>query len=657
MIKKIIFFILLIVASEISSASVSTIESMPIIEILGQKFYTFTANKNDTFFGIANLTGWDTTELQQYNPDAIAPFKKGTKLYYPVKEDDKPVVELSDTLSEPIRIEIPGLNHIVKKGERVSSVAQMYLIAESKLIQQNPSAINGIKEGDVLIIRTPFVYETNSSVLPPRNQYIYQIEEGEDLGVISQKYKVPVIDILKANPGLTVQNCKAGNTIILPQERTIIQIDTIIKKNPRVESFRQMAVKSSQNFDSIASSLNIELDVLKTLNANIKKFKNNQTIVFPVISTNEVIEIIKNEYQEDLSKSNLERIYNKYHNIADSRDKKHIRYAIIAENPSSNKDLEFIRGFLTGINEFKAEPYTINIKVIDGSSDEFAVIDSLATFEPTMIFLTSDKPIFESLAEYALDSKTPIVNTFDVKSSDYLKNPYFIQLLTPTTYFNDIVIANINDVYGDYDLFVIGEEDPADILGAGIIQNRNPEKYYSINITDIENIPLSEDRKILFYSFDTKKQQVEDVLNQILKLRAKDSSAEIAVLGRPNWLIFADALTSLLHSANTVIPSRFYNDVNSSEYQKFLYEYKYLFNRNPVKSVPFYAGMGYDNAVYFTQQLEKSSLDLNKFSASKSTMQSQFDLQRINNWSGFVNMPVYMIQFFPDRDTSFIVIE
>lgn len=638
--------------------------NLPIVEIIGSKFYVYETKKGDTFFSIADKNNWDVAELQRVNPEAASPFKKGTHLFYPVNfntADSLASDSLNNTnvsANNANQEKLPDLFHNVVKGETVYSISQLYKIPVETIYALNPSARYGVKPGEKLTLRSSSGNSgINSNTEPLGAAHFHTVAADESLRSVANENNVSVSAILEANPGISQANFKEGENIIIPEKGTGIVTETAVIEELQLDNFTEYQVTENETWESISEKTGVDLQMIKDMNPGVKALKKNQIIAIPHLITVKRDSVYVAEDPRQTTYVGVNEIYNDLHKVADTADKHVIRYAIIAESPTAKKDLEFIRGFLTGINELRYEPYKLNVKVIDGTKTGAEIVTELDDYHPTLVFTTADKSIPSYLSEYASISQTPVVNTFDVKNEEYTVNPYFIQLLTPSNYFNDCVAENAHEVHGSYKLVMIGEEDESDQLAAALKKLWEPENIKYLPTQAYEALDLSNSEGILFYGYPTKKEDVENILTNITTIRENNPNMDIAVLGRPNWIVFNESLKPLLFSANTSIPSRFYIDEGSVQNQRFIAEYKDLFKRAPLKTVPLYAGVGYDTALYFTKALEKSSLDINNLAPSKTTLQSQFDLKRVSNWGGFLNRPVYLVQYSPLQFTSFVVIE
>lgn len=629
---------------------------LPVVEIMGTKYYMYESKKGETLFGIARLQHWNDAELQRINPQAISPLKKGMKIFYPVAVaiSEQTGIAPSVDSGSPVK----ELTHVVGKGESVYSIAQIYNMSIDKIYRLNPSARNGIKPGQVLALQetleqSPLLTDAKES----RPQF-YTLGNKESLKDLADRFNTSVAAILALNPGISPDKITSGTVLKIPEEGSGLHKVTKVVETPVVENFNLYTAQSKDTWESIAEKQGVDSRMLVEANPDIKTVKKKQIIVVPKIQTvTEEKEVTQRDGRES-STEGLRSIYQDVHKVSSPEElRKTVKLAILAESPSARKDVEFIRGFLTGLDRIKKDSYQVILKVVNGSGDSSSAIDTLKAFNPNLVFFTGDKNLPTYLQEYARNNMTPVVNTFDVKSEDYLHNPYIIQLFSPSTYFNECVASNVYDRFGDRMLIVIGNEDRSDQLATELIKLWNPGRirYITEGISDPE---IFEDReKYLFYAYTVKRPEVETILKDIASVKEVLPFADIAVLGRPNWVMFDETLASELHNVNTYIPSRFYLDGSSSEAKLFYNSFRNLFNQMPWKSVPLYAGVGFDASTYFVSALGQASNDINLLRPSSRTIQSEFDLKRVSNWGGLMNPPVYLVNFTPYNTIDKIVIK
>ena len=619
--------------------SAATKLSLPIVEILGKNYYVYAIKKGDSLFGIAKDYGWNYEELRQLNPKAVSPLKKGMKIYYPVTEEPKTDSTKTDIDNNTAQL----LTHKVKLGDTVYGISRMYKIPESRIYELNPGSKKGIREGQTLILSKPGVVVDNE------NADFYTIKKGDTLYAVARAHDTTVAAILKLNPGISEKNFRADDIIRMPKKGTSVKSTVKTYEQQNVASFSTYTVEKKDTWDSIAEKTGVDKDDLIEINkASGDKPKNKSVLSIPKIETKVIQKKVAEEDPRELTQDGIAEIYDDVHGLNDSLSAKELKVALLLSEPSVRKDLEFTRGFLTGIQNLKSTGISIALTVIDGSKGSSDVLNELSDVNPDILFLTTDKGIPSYLSEYAEVSQTPMVNTFDVKNELYTSNPYVIQLLTPSNYFNDEIASRMLEDYGDNVLIFAGNADQGDQLALSLKELWDKSKIKNLSIEGLSEYPFREDTKYLIYGYPTRKDDINSLLSAVNKIKSASPLTEISVLGRPNWIIYDDSdMIEKFQEANVNIPSRFYYDKNSSEARRFENIYKSLFDRTPAKSFPMYAGVGYDASMYFLPGMVSAGSDVNSLGEYTNGAQSDFALSRPSNWSGLLNPMVYLVKFTP----------
>lgn len=623
------------------SLSVSALASpkLPVVEILGKNYYVYVIKKGDSLFGISREYGWNYDQLQQLNPKAVSPLEKGMKIYYPANDTPQPEAAVASSVDEVAQ----PLSHIVKRGETVYAISRMYGIPVDKIYELNPGSKNGIREGATLLLAE------ESRKDPQDNAEYYTIKKGDTLYGVAKDHYTTVAAIMKMNPGVSEKNFKADEVIRLPKRGTGVKSVTRKVEEERLTSFSTYKVEKKDTWDTIAEKTGVDKsDLIEANGGRVDKPKNKSLITIPNIETSTVEKTVVEEDPRELTNEGIAEIYDSVHGIADTNNAREFKVALLLSEPASRKDLEFTRGFLTGVDRLKRLSTKLNVVVIDGNRNSTEVLNELSDVDPDLLFLTTEKGIPAYLSEYAEVSQTPMVNTFDVKNELYTRNPYIIQLLTPSNYFNDEIAAKIKMDYDDYTLLYAGTADEGDQLASAIKDALPTSKVKSVSVESLSQYPFRDDEKYLIYGYPTKKDDVAALLDAVKEAKSLSPLTEIAVIGRPSWIVYDEnAMEERFHSANVLIPSRFYYDKNSIEARKFENSYKSLFDRTPAKSFPVYACVGYDASLYFIEGLAEAEFDINALNSSKSGVQSDFELYRPGNWTGMLNPIVYLVRFTP----------
>ncbi|MCM1369699.1 MAG: LysM peptidoglycan-binding domain-containing protein [Candidatus Amulumruptor caecigallinarius] len=626
-------------ASAVAVPLIAADVNLPIVEILGSKYYLYEAKKGDTLFGIAREFNWDDATLQKLNPSSVSPLKKGVKIYYPVPDAVQKNASYAVNATDEVAHRADVISHVVRHGETIYSIAKLYNVKVEDLYRLNPNSRNGVSSGEILKITS----DNNSDA---SNGY-YTIKKGDTLYKVANKFNTTVAAVMQANPGVSERNFKAGDVIKIPPRGTGVVKEQVVVRDTTVNGFMLHKVEPDETLRSIARKNDLDVEQLKDVNPGVESVKKNQVIAIPKLETTEKsVEEVTVDPRE-LSREGRLEIYDSVHNIAASDiDLPYVvKVGVVTENSSAKRDLEFVRGFITGIDRLKNEDYKIELKVIDGSEQPAQIIATLEDYNPVVVFSTNDKELPAYLAKYASDNRTYVVNTFDIKSDAYNDNAYIIQTLAPSQYFNDSETAYIKAANEGYELILTGVPDENDQLASSLRKIWPASKVTSVDVSYLPNMPISDNGKYIFYGYSVKKQEISDLLNAVGNIIMEHPLAEIVTLGRPNWILYDEALKQELHKSNTVIPSRFYINKDSADTKRFEEGYKNLFKREPYRSVPLYSALGYDCSMYFLPQLGKSRGDMNALRPSVECVQNEFDLARTSNWGGLINQPSYLVNY------------
>ncbi len=113
--------------------------------------------------------------------------------------------------------------HIVEKNETVYGIAEKFNLTPKDIILENPSAIDGVKAGDILIIPVISGGKPNDTTkavkqtpLKEASYFYHDVLEKETLYSLSKKYNTTVSAIDSLNPEITVKGLKKARKIRIP---------------------------------------------------------------------------------------------------------------------------------------------------------------------------------------------------------------------------------------------------------------------------------------------------------------------------------------------------------------------------------------------------------------------------------------------------------
>ncbi|MCH5229846.1 MAG: LysM peptidoglycan-binding domain-containing protein [Muribaculaceae bacterium] len=607
-------------------------------EILGKEYYIYDTKKGESVYGIAKKYGWDPEELMRLNPDASGIMPKGVRLYYPtgliskVTEIPKPV-EIDPSTLEPVK-------HKVKKGETIYSISRQYGAPLEIIYKYNPGTQKGVKVGEIIEI--------------PQNgtgqYYFYKIKHGDTLSSISQKFNTSVEDILQNNAGLTVSNIKEGEVIRIRINSNVGKVKTEMVAEDRISQISGYKVSKKETWSEISEKTGVDEEILKEANSSDNTPEENSIVNVPIVETIEVERTIGYTPQEEISDEEVQEIYDSIKGVAaDSIEFTGVRIALILDEPSSKKDIDFTRGFLVGLSDFENSNFTIDMKVIDGRVSSNNLVNELDDYEPNLIISTADKAFPLFLADYGNTNQVQIVNVFDLKNDLYEDNSSIIQILPPSSFFNDRIATKLYRENMRRDLMTVGEKDENDGISAELFKlyDGNGEV---LSLEDFGNYEPDIMKSAIIYSYATKKEEVSDFLKNVENLAENYPGFDFRIIGRSSWISMIDEFGDQFKQYNVYVPSRVWLDEDSKAWNSFIEKYDELFSADPIRSIPNFAASGYDIANYFIPIVAENHGDFNKipFSSNNKALQNEITLSRVNNWGGFINEIGYIISFLPN---------
>lgn len=607
-------------------------------EILGKEYYQYEAKKGESIYGIAKKFNWDLEELMRLNPEVSGNLQKGTRIYYPTGQ-----VSVVTELPKPVQIDYSSLEpirHKVKKGETIYSISRQYGIPLETIYKTNPSTQKGVKPGETI-------------VLPQRenSQYFYySIKRGDTLSKIAQTYNTSVEDIIKNNAGLKVNNLQEGEIIRISINSNVGKVKTELVAEERISQISSYKVEKNEGWDEISEKTGVEVDVLKEANNESNNPKENSMITVPVIETVEVEKTIMQNPQEDLTEEEMQELYDSIKgNTQDSIDTNGVKFALILDDPNGKKDVDFTRGVLLALSNFKTSPFKIDLKVLDGRVSTGDLIDELDNYEPDIIVSTADKAFPLFLADYGNTNNVQIINAFDIKNDLYEDNASMIQILPPSAYFNDRISTRLYRDNQRRKLIAVGEQDENDGIATELFNLYDGEGQL-ITLEEFGGLEPNIMEPVLIYSFASKKEDVADFFNNVENLDESFPGFDFKIVGRLSWVAMIDEFGDKFSDYHVYIPSRVWLDEESESWKNFNENYETMFGGTPVRSIPNFAANGYDIATYFIPLVAENNGDFNKnlSPSGEEMLQTDFKLNRVNNWGGFINGVGYILQFTKD---------
>ena len=649
--------ILLVFITLVISCSVTISAEKLSKKIIGNtEFYCYKVKTKETIFGIAKKFNITQDELKQYNPSVNNGLKKDFVLLLPVS-----LIDSRKNNNSTIQQSNPFV-HIVKKGETLYGLSKTYGVSQEDIIANNPQVRAGLKLGQEIVIPQPSVKESANEQLNMEGNVLYHtIKQGETLYRLSKNYNISIENILKLNPGVSPENFKIGTVI-----KIVANAPKTEKRETTVTVMESYIAETGDNLKKIAKRTGVDIDDLEDANPNVGKVKTGMTIQIPVAKTDSVDVVVSEGNEYELQHNDSERIKEIYDSIHYLNSSKSINVALMlpfmlnnsVETKQSKLYTEFYKGFLLALKDVN-ERYNdneINVYTYDteGTTDKLMSILSIDEVkEMDLIFAPDVLEQLDSISSFSKSNGIYVVNTFSVKDENYDNNPYMFQINIPQDNMYADVCDWISKDFKDYEVVFIhkkgnAKKDIADNLKRYLEQERRTVKEveYSSVLTCEELLEVvNVNEKTLFIPTSGTKASLSQMIPALKKLKDENPMMESAVVGYPEWAVYMEDWKQDFHTINAHFYSRVFVDEKANDFEKFNSEYQKWYGEDLIESTPCFGYLGYDTGKYFLSEMCKNGKDFNQNSSEYVGLQSSFEFDRINSWSGFVNQALYLVHF------------
>ncbi|SEA27123.1 ABC-type branched-chain amino acid transport system, substrate-binding protein [Porphyromonadaceae bacterium KH3R12] len=635
------------------------------VEVNGQTYYEYNVQSGEGLYAISRTFSVSVADILRHNPGAERGLQNGQKLLIPVAGENKgQVVSPSQSANVPQSSQSPRpfqsfqsppadqnttFQHTVVLGETVYGIAKMYHTTVDEIFRLNPGAREGIAEGQALTIPQRRVISQEKE----ENYRYHTILPKETLYSVSKTYSLKPEDVMRANPGLSVETFQIGKTIripffesyevILPYEE---QTTNIIHKVSRGETLY-----------SIAKRYNVEVQEIQRLNPMLEGgLKSNMELLVPV----------KRILVEDDSRSNAneanrlltQQIPSERVNVM----KVGLLLPFLDETRGSHLRLqEYYEGFLLAVEKMKNNGANIELYVFEiGKGDDTQKLQSLlGTMEMQSLNLiiggVSDAQI-KMLSDFSRSHNMKYVVPFSQSNGEVLNNGNLFQvnpvqhmtyIKTSSVFLQTFRNANIIFVQG-------GANDKNEFIS--LLQDdlrRNNVRYETLNATTTLSSTIlalmsrSKENVIVPTSGDSG--LLRQITDELRKVQESDSGFAIRLFGYPDWQAYSNVKEDY-SLFNTYIFAPFFANEQSRDVEAFKSNFRKWYGRDLLETFPSYGMWGYDTALFFLTALQRygNNFEQNIERVNVNSLQFPFHFERPNNWGGFINSGLYFINYSTD---------
>ena len=580
-----------------------------------------------------------------------------------------------------------SFSHTVMRGQTLYSIASMYGVSMDDIVGLNPGSDKQLKAGQTL--RIPQQTKSADGTVQ-RRLHFHTIQPGETLYRITQKYQVSADIICKANPGLSAQNFRTGQVIVIPITESTVKPTQLVATQPeapaqKVEKqpaspCREMhKVKRKETIFSISRQYGISEKELIDANPELKKgkLKRGKYLCIPhkkVVEKKPQLELRIPSNEELIAKS--QPVTKKLESIDAALV---LPFQLDVAGGQQALMVEYYEGFLLAVDSLKHEGVNINLHVFD-TGERTASLDALLAKpelkQMDIIFGPGHAEHVKPVSDFCQENGIRLVIPFTSKESEVFTNPHIYQINTPQSYLYAQVYKLFADQFAAYNIVFIEINDGKDktdyIKGLKLELDTRGIGHKTIPMPEIveETKGTGEDKEEIITvpgltnALDSTKHNIiiptsgtNTALTQLLPLiqlvvRTDEVPYQVHLFGYPEWQKYYNDHLQAFYELDTYFYSSFYTNNLLPSSKAFHNKFRSLFNKEMHLTYPKYGMLGFDTGYYFLRGLSRygSKLEENLPKYDIVPVQTGFHFERVNNWGGFINKKVFFVHMTSDHE-------
>ena len=572
--------------------------------------------------------------------------------------------------------------HTVTKGQGLYSISRMYGVTEEDIISLNPGSHIVIKVGEQLRIPQSSKQKSaaNTQQVAARGgERFHTIKAGETLYRLTVVYGLTAREICNANPGLSAENFKVGQVIIIPEKKDTPLLDAQPKvtepapqvtapQGKKIKCRTEHLVKRKETIYRISRMYGVtELELINA-NPHLRehKIKVGDMLCIPYTKAEQekqqqmatpepvVVTVPTDEELFAESKSTTEQI-------------EQIKAAIIlpfmlADSISSEqmKMVEFYEGALLALDSLKKQGVSVDLHVYDSGDKNESICPILSQPEMREMNLiigpSYDKHIAEAAA-FADTTGIRVVIPFARQVDAVFTNPYVYQVNTPQSYFYSEVYEHFFMQFPHPNVvFFESPEERDDELISGFKRELTDRGVpYTVQIAD-----TATNKDTIMTFLDTERQNILMMTSEksgslnnmvpVFQLLVRDTATtkfDIHLFGYPQYQVYTNNHLASFYEIDTYFYSSFYTNNLLPAAKAFHQKYRRTYSKEIVNRYPKYAILGFDITYYFLQAMHQYGTDIDSrlHEMKYNPLQTGFKFERVNNWGGFINRKVFFVHF------------
>lgn len=628
------------------------------VEVQGRTYYEYTVQSGEGLYAISRTFSVSVADILRHNPGAERGLQNGQKLLIPVvgtqnsgfaEAAPRPAQSTQSSRSIP-EDQNTAFQHTVVLGETVYSIAKMYHTTVDEIFRLNPGAKEGIGEGQVLTIPQRRIISQEKE----ENYRYHTILPKETLYSVSRTYSLKPEDVIRANPGLSVETFQIGKTIRIPFFESY---EVILPYEEQTTNIIH-TVNRGETLYSISKKYNVEVEEIQRLNPMLSGgLKTNMELLVPV-------KRILVEGDSKAGENDANRLLSRP--LTPSQRVNVMKVGLLMPFLDETKGAhlriqEYYEGFVLAVEKMKNDGANIELYVFDiGKGNDTKKLQSLlGTLEMQSLHLViggvSDAQI-KVLSDFALSHKVKYVVPFSQSNGEVLNNGNIFQVnpMPHQTYTKSSSVFLQTFRNGNIIFVRGGQNDKNDFVSLLQADLRKANVRYEIVESSTElgeaiRSSLKSDKENVIVPTSGDAALLRQIMGELKMIRESEEGFSMRLFGYPDWQAYSD-LKGDYHLFDTYIFAPFFANEQSREVEAFKANFRKWYGRDLLETYPNYGMWGYDTGLFFMTALHRygSVFEQNIERVDVNSLQFPFHFERPNNWGGFINSGLYFIHYSAD---------
>ena len=565
------------------------------------------------------------------------------------------------------------VSHTVAQGQTLYSISKLYNTTVDEIIKFNPGSAEKLSIGQKLII--PSNSKETAKAKDGKNTKRHTIQPGETLYRLSKMYNITTDELCAANPGLSISNFRAGETIVIPVKGN--ETDTtqaaatapLVKDEKRPVIVGTHKVQRKESIESICKDYGITVEELIEANPTLlnRKLKRKMVLNIPAPSTKPVpaIKEVVEEKKQEVVKTVRKGI----------NDDKVLNVAVVLSflldsyaPKEQSRMVEYYQGLLMAVEQLKREGYSFVINTYDAGQKENS-LDSLlgsSAFDEVELIIGASYPKHnKELARFAKEREIPLLIPFSSKQDEAIDNPTVYVANGIQSFILPEISSRFTKTFPNANVIFV--EDTTDnnkkefvkSLTAELIKDSIPYTTLPMELISNGDTVLHtlseafiEEREFVVIPTSSSAITLNTLLPSLLHAKSIDSLniAKFKLFGYPEWQIHAKDTRELMYEADTYFYATFYSHYALPRVAEFQEDFIRWYNRGIQNIYPRYGMLGYDTGYFFllAASLYGNQMHENIERVPFNPVQSDFKFERISEKDGFINKKFFFIHFCPE---------